>query len=117
MEFAQTVAGAKIGGVVGQPTTPTETELLLFAVLVSGVVLLTVAVLVTVVPVDGAVTSMVMFGALPVASAPIVQVMAGLPLHVQPVPLTLFSVTPAGSVSFTVTSAAVPEPVLPTTMV
>jgi hypothetical protein len=58
-----------------------------------------------------------MFGALPVASAPMVQVMVGLPPHVQPVPLTLLSVTPADSVSLIVTSFAEPAPLLLTASV
>lgn len=113
VELTQTVAGAVIGAPEGQPTTPTETVLELFALLESGVVEETVAVFVTVVPFAGAVTLMVMTGAvLLAASAPIVQVMVDEPLHVQPVPETEFSVRPAGRTSVTVTSFAAPAPML-----
>lgn len=114
VELAQTVTGAVIAGVAGQPTTPTATELVLFAPLESGVVVLTVAVLVTVVPVEGAVMSMVMIDEAAAAKGGLssVQVMAGLPVQVQPVSVMLVSVVPAGSVSVTVTSFAGPAPML-----
>jgi hypothetical protein len=118
VEPAQTVAGAVMAGVVGQPTTPTETVLESFAALLSGVVESTVAVFVTVVPEAGAITLMTIDGAVVLAaSAPWVQVIVVVPLHVQFVPETLVSVTPAGSVSVTVTSAALPAPVLLTVSV
>jgi hypothetical protein len=116
--LAQTVAGAVIGGVEGQPTMLTETLLELFAVLDSGVEVLTVAVLETVVPLAGAVTLIVIAGMLlPEASAPAVQVTVVVPLHDQPLAAIETNATPAGSVSMTVTSFAVPAPMLETLIV
>lgn len=120
VELAQTEAGAVIAGVPGQPTTPTFTLLELFAVLSSGVVVLTVAVFVIVVPVAGEVTAMVMAGAVPTASVPGLNehVMTGLPLQFQFVSVPLLtSVTPVGRVSVTVTFAAPPAPPLVTVIV
>jgi hypothetical protein len=116
--FAQTVAGAVMAGVDGQPTTPTLTVLLLFAVLVSGVVLVTVAVFASVVPLAGAVTLIVIVAAVPLGGRlPREQVMVDVPLHVQPAAVMLLSVTPAGSVSVTVWSAELPAPLFVTLMV
>jgi hypothetical protein len=113
--FAQTVAGAVIGGVPGQPVTPTETVPELLAVLDSGVEVLTVAVFETVVPVAGAVTLIVIAGMLlPAPSAPAVQVIVVVPLQLQPLALIEFNVTSTGSVSTTVTSFAAPAPLFET---
>lgn len=111
VELAQTVAGAVMGGVDGQPVTLTAMLLVLSPLFASGVVLLTVAVLLIVVALPGAVTLIVITGALASeASAPCVQVIVVVPLQLQLVPDALLSVTPAGSVSVTVTSAAAPAP-------
>lgn len=120
VELAQTDAGAVMAGVPGQPTTPTLTLLELLVVLTSGVVVLTVAVFVIVVPVAGAVTPMVMAGAVPTASVPALneQVMTGFPLQLQFVSVPLLtSVTPEGRVSVTITFAAPPAPALVTVIV
>lgn len=116
VELAHTLGGAVMAGVAGQPTTLTATLLELFAVLTSGVVVLTAAVLVRVVPLAGAVTPIVRAGAVDAAaSGPAFseQVMVVVPLQVQlaSVPL-LVSVTPGGSVSTTVTLCVAPAPVL-----
>jgi hypothetical protein len=103
VEFAQTLAGAVMTGVDGQPTTETATVLVLFALFASGVVLVTVAVLVSVVPLAGAVTLIVMTGAVPVAARlPRVHTIVVAPLQLHPVAVMLLSATPAGSVSVTV---------------
>jgi hypothetical protein len=118
VELAQTAAGAVMAGVTGQPTTLTAALSALLEVPASGVVVLTVAVFVIVVPLDGAVTSMVMAGAVVVAaSAPIVQMTVLVPLQLQPVPETFVSVTPGGSVSVTLTSCVAPPAVLATVSV
>jgi hypothetical protein len=118
VEFLHTVAGAVMAGVPGQPTTLTLTLPELFAVLVSGVIVLTTAVLVMVVPEAGAVTLMTITGAVVVAaSGPIVQVTVDVPEQLQPVPAALPKVTPGGSVSVTVTSCVGPLPVLVTVIV
>lgn len=115
VEAAQTVAGAVMAGVDGHPVMPTETLPELLAVLDSGEVVLTVAVFVTVVLVAGAVTLMVITGALVEgARDPIVHVTVLVPEQVQPAPVALLKVTPAGSVSTTVTSGAAPAPPLVT---
>lgn len=118
VESLHTVGGAVMGGVVGHPTTPTELVALLLPGFASGVVVLTVAVFDTVVPVAGAVTVMVMGGAGGDAeSGPIVHVTVVVPLQVQPVPDALWNVTLAGRVSVTVTSFAAPAPMFVTVRV
>jgi len=84
--------------------TPVVTELELFAATGSAVADDTLALSVKVAPCAGAVTVTVMAGAdVPVASAGLVQVTETFPLfvQVQPVPVALTNVTPAGSVSVT----------------
>src|SRR5438128_2459428 len=81
--------------------------------LLSAVEELTVAVLVIVPPSDGAVTTMVMAGAAPGAKLARVQVTTPPAwLQVQPLPDALTKVTPAGSVSLTLTEVAVLGPPL-----
>ena len=118
VELAQTTAGAVMAGVLGQPTTSTATLLLLLPVLVSGVVVLAVAVFVTVVPLEGAVTSIEIGDACaPAPRGPIVHVRVLVPLHVQFVAEMPVTVRPAGSGSTTVTSCVAPLPPLTTAMV
>ena len=76
---------------------------------------LTVAVLEIVPPSLGALTVIVIVeGVLPVGArlARVHVTLALVPLHVQPAPLALWKVTPAGSVSVTVTLLAVEGPAL-----
>src|SRR5262245_28397088 len=73
---------------------------------------LTEAELASVTPSAGAVTKIVMSGAAPTARLARVHVTVVVPLQVQPLPVTLTSVTPAGRASVTVTAEAVSGPAL-----
>src|SRR5262245_59367488 len=82
------------------------------AVFGSAVPALTEAVLTRMAPSAGAMTVMTMFGAAPTARLARVHVTVVGPLQLQPVPLALTNVTPAGSASVTLTVAAVLGPAL-----
>src|SRR5439155_789530 len=91
-----------------EAVTVVDAVAVLLAGLGSEVAALTVAVLVIVPPSLGAVTTIVMGGAAPGGRllARLQVTLALVPLHVQPMPLALWKVTPAGSVSMTVIGAA-----------
>src|SRR5262245_49147987 len=96
----------------GGPFTRVCARAVLFPVFGSPVVALTEAWLEIDPPTEGAVTVTTMFTAAPTARLARVQVTVAVPLQLQPVPLALTSVTPAGSVSVTLTVAAVLGPAL-----
>src|SRR5438309_1201784 len=88
---------------------------LLLVVSGSAVAALTEALLVMVPPSLGAVTVIVIVEGVPPVGARLARVqvtLALVPLHVQPVPEALWKVTPAGSVSVTLTVVAVEGPAL-----
>ena len=86
--------------------------LVLLLVFGSPVVALTEAEFERVAPWAGAVTEIVMVEVVLAARLAVVQVTVAVPLQLQPVPLALTNVTPAGSVSLTLTVDAVSGPAL-----
>src|SRR5438552_1270274 len=98
-----------------EAVTVVDAVAVLLAGVGSEVEALTAAVLVMVPPSLGAVTTIVIVEGVPPVGArlALVQVtLALVPLHVQPVPEALWKVTPAGSVSVTLTLVAVEGPPL-----
>src|SRR5437870_4081404 len=114
---------ASAGALLVIPRSAARTVVVAMAVLLAGlgseVAALAAAVLIMVPPSLGAVTTIVMGGAAPGGRllARVQVTLALVPLHVQPMPEALWKVTPAGSVSMTLTLLAVEGPALLTVSV